>query len=401
MSILSGPGPLRDMSINTLVNTVGTGLWYAGSALFLTRSAGIPATSVGMGLTIAGFVGVLASLPAGALADRRDPGRLRALVQAGQAVTAAAYILVHEFPVFLVVATLDSLLTAASLTVRAALVASLAGPAHRVRFFAELRVVANIGIGAGSLLATTALAADTRPAYLALALTRSVLFLTSAVMHIRLPRLTPPADTPESPARRWADVLGDRPYLSVTTVSAALYAHRVVLLLIVPLWTVNRTAAPPALVSVLLAVNSTMSVLFTIRASRGVDTAPDAARTMRRSGLALATAMLIYSLSGNTPAGFTVVLLLTGTMVCTVGELLHASASAGLAYSLAPSDAMGRYQGLNTFTHGTVEAAAPALLTLLLLEGGPLGWPALAILFTAAALVTPALTRWACATRTN
>ncbi|NYT94780.1 hypothetical protein HW126_13375 [Salinispora sp. H7-4] len=48
------------------------GLSVAGSALFLARSVGLSPRSVGVGLTIAALVGLIASVPFGRLADRRD-----------------------------------------------------------------------------------------------------------------------------------------------------------------------------------------------------------------------------------------------------------------------------------------------------------------------------------------
>lgn len=37
------PGPLRTLSLATLANTVGSGLWLAGAALYLTRDVGLSA----------------------------------------------------------------------------------------------------------------------------------------------------------------------------------------------------------------------------------------------------------------------------------------------------------------------------------------------------------------------
>ena len=62
VSPLPPPGPLRTLAYATLVNTVGAGLWLAGGALYLTRDGGLSATSVGAGLTVAGLVGLTATI---------------------------------------------------------------------------------------------------------------------------------------------------------------------------------------------------------------------------------------------------------------------------------------------------------------------------------------------------
>ncbi|MFD6565834.1 hypothetical protein [Micromonospora profundi] len=98
-SPLPPPGHLRTLSLATLANTVGTGLWVTGAALYLTRVVGLSPAQVGLGLTFAGLVGLTASVPLGGLADRRDPRTLRAVLQLAQAAVAVAYLLVGSFPV--------------------------------------------------------------------------------------------------------------------------------------------------------------------------------------------------------------------------------------------------------------------------------------------------------------
>ncbi|MGB2569099.1 MFS transporter [Micromonospora citrea] len=164
-SPLPPPGRLRTLALATLVNTVGSGLWLTGAALYLTRDVGLDATSVGLALTVAGLVGLVAAVPLGALADRRDPRTLRALLQLLQTGVAAGYLLVDSFATLLAVAVADALLTSGNLAVRAALVAAVGGPEGRVHAFATLRAVANLGIAVGAGLAGAALAADTHLAY--------------------------------------------------------------------------------------------------------------------------------------------------------------------------------------------------------------------------------------------
>ncbi|MGC4888659.1 hypothetical protein [Micromonospora sp. DT227] len=59
VSPLPPPGPLRTLASATLANTVGTGPWLAGGALYLTRDVGLSASSVGAGLTVAGLAYLL------------------------------------------------------------------------------------------------------------------------------------------------------------------------------------------------------------------------------------------------------------------------------------------------------------------------------------------------------
>ncbi|WP_082931060.1 MFS transporter [Micromonospora sp. NBRC 110037] len=424
VSPLPPPGPLRTLAYATLVNTVGAGLWLAGGALYLTRDVGLSATSVGTGLTVAGLVGLSASVPLGALADRSDPRTLRAVLQVGQAVAALAYLLVGSFPAFLAVAVPEALLATGNLAVRAALVAAVGGPDGRVHAFATLRAVANLGITVGTALAGIALAVDTHRAYQVLVVGNAATYLLSAALLLRLPpqpaadarrataaRPAPDAETTPGAmttgggtrrgpgARRRGGPLRDGRFLAVSGASAVLSTHVTVLVLVVPLWTVDRAGAPPPVVSAVLLANTVLTVLLAVRLSRGAERAAPAARKLRRAGLVLAAATPLYAATAAMPVLPAVVLLLVATAVWTVGDLWHGAAGAGLAYDLAPPGAIGAYQGADGLLAGLAQALGRGLLTLLVLGSGPVGWLVLGVVFAAAGLAAPALTRRAVAHR--
>jgi MFS family permease len=381
-------GQLRTLAWATLANTVGMGLWLAGIALYLTRSVGLSPSSVGLGLSIAGLIGLSASVPLGRLADRRDPRSLRAALQLLQAVVAASYLLVHSFATFVVVAVIDALLAAGNLSVRAALIAAVAGPAGRVGAFATMRAVANVGISVGAALAGLALAADTRTGYALLVIGNVLSFLISAGLIMRLPSLPP--DPAASRALGWR-ALRDWPFLAVTAASAVMAVHSVVLTLVVPLWIATQTSAPRAMVSAVLVTNTVLTVLLAVRISAAAENVGKAARTMRRAGFVLAVSMLLFPTTAWLGTAGTITLLVFATVVYTVGDLFHATASAALSYELAMPEALGQYQGVSGLVTGLAQAIAPALLTLLLIDAQTAGWIALAVVFVATGMVTPML----------
>lgn len=244
ISPIPPPGHLRTLSWATLANTLGSGLWLAGSALYLTRGVGLSAPAVGLALTLAAVVGLAAGVPLGGLADRYDPRRLRAILQLLQTGVAAAYLLVDSFSSLIVVAVVDALPASGNLAVRAALVAAIAGPRGRVAAFATLRAVANLGIGAGAALAGLALTVDTPLAYRLLVIGNASTYAISAALLMRLPAVRP-ARAASTPRRGLlGPALRDGPFLAVGSVSAVLSLHEVILALIIPLWVVSHTAAP-------------------------------------------------------------------------------------------------------------------------------------------------------------
>ena len=81
----------------TLASSIGTGAWYTSWALFLTRSVGLTPAEVGVGLTVAGGMGLLAATPLGRLADRVGAREVYGGLLAVQAVAALAYLGVGGF----------------------------------------------------------------------------------------------------------------------------------------------------------------------------------------------------------------------------------------------------------------------------------------------------------------
>ncbi|WP_192580412.1 hypothetical protein [Micromonospora sp. ALFpr18c] len=128
-------------------------------------------------------------------------------------------------------------------------------PEGRVHAFATLRAVANVGVAFGAGLAGFALVADTGWAYRMLVVGNVVTYLVSAALIMRLPAY-PPARRPVRP--RPGRALRDGPFLAVAGASAVLSLHWVALTLVLPLWVVTRTDAPPVTVAAVLLVNTVL-----------------------------------------------------------------------------------------------------------------------------------------------
>jgi predicted MFS family arabinose efflux permease len=94
------PPAVRRLVFATLVNTLGNGLYFAVGALYLTRAAGLSVGHVGIGLTVAGLVGLMTSAPLGTVADRLGPNRAYVGFLLLQAITMAALTQVRSFPVY-------------------------------------------------------------------------------------------------------------------------------------------------------------------------------------------------------------------------------------------------------------------------------------------------------------
>src|ERR1700710_2927831 len=96
--------PLRRLGTGTLMSAIGNGAWYTSWALFLTRSVGLSPGEVGLGMTVAGGVGLVSATPLGWLADRAGAREVYASLLALQGAAALAYLAVGGLPAFVLVA---------------------------------------------------------------------------------------------------------------------------------------------------------------------------------------------------------------------------------------------------------------------------------------------------------
>lgn len=110
--------------------------------------------------------------------------------------------------------------------------------------------------------------------------------------------------------------------------------YQPILTVALPLWIITHTEAPSSVNAVLLLLDTVLVIAFQVAASRGAETAPGAARMLRRSGLLLAACCLVFAVTQDIPAVVAVPLLLVGTAVLVLGELSQAAGSWGLSLHL-------------------------------------------------------------------
>ena len=371
----------RSFALATLANTAGNGMFYAVSAIYFTQSVGLSPAQVGIGLTIAGLCGLLAGIPAGHLGDIRGPRNVLVGLALAEGAGVAAYALVDGFLAFVLVASVVTTVDRSANAVRSGMIAALGAPGDRVRLRAYLRAVTNVGITVGAPIGGLALVADTHTAYLIVILVNAATFVVAAVLILRVPPVPPRPHTGDGP--RLA-VLRDRPFVLVAVVHAFLALHFALLDVALPLWIVHRTEAPKWLVAVLLLMNTVTVVAFQVRASRGVETVAQGAVALRRAGIVLAVACVIFAMSGGASAPVAVTLLLVATLVHVTGELLQSAGGWAVSFGLAPEDRQGEYQGLFSTGFAATSMLAPAVLTALCVTWGWPGWIVLGAVFAAA-----------------
>lgn len=376
--------------------TVANGMFYAVSALLFTRSMGIDAVTVGVGLTVAGGVGVLASLGAGFLADRVGALRLLIICVLTQGIALASFALADGVTAFVVIACLATGTRQAGGSARSALVArSFTGPT-RIEMRARLHVVVNVGIGVGTCVAAVALLLDTDAAYRLSVLVVGLLAASGALPLVRLARRDAsrgavasearPSRGDEGAAQPSAPETGRSPfrdpdYLMMVALTSVFGVHFGLQTVGLPLWIAGHTQAPTVMISGLLLLNTVLVALCQVRFSRSATSVAGATRTMTRACLVLALACGLYGAAATGNAVVAVVLLVLAALVHAAAELWGEAGSWTLSFDMADERTAGAYQGVSQMGHSVAMMVAPLLVTATAITHGAAGWAALAAIF--------------------
>ncbi|MFJ9415172.1 MULTISPECIES: MFS transporter [unclassified Streptomyces] len=387
-ALLPDGGPRRLMALSILINMLGWGIYLTAGVLYFTRSVQLPAAQVGVGLSVAGGLALAAGVPVGHLADSRGARGVYAGTLALGAVATAGLCLAQTFWSFLLCASLVAVAQTSGPAARGPLIQRYGGE-RPAEFRAYLRSVANIGISVGALLAGWGAQIDTRSAYLLLIVGSAASWAAGAALVLFLPRAAP-ARSAAGP--RWL-ALRDRPYLLLTALDGIMAMQYRVLTAAVPLWLVEETSAPRWSVSGVMLVNTALVVLFQVRMSRSIDTARTGGVAFRRAGFAFLAACVLLSVLSGLPPGLTLTLLLAAVVVHTLGELWQVAGGFEISFALAPSHAVGQYQGLFGMGSGLGVALGPVVLITLCVEWGMPGWWLVGALFAVTGLLTPAAVR--------
>ncbi|MGW5283093.1 MFS transporter [Streptomyces collinus] len=393
---LPAAGNARRLGVLTLIQSLGLGVFLTSSAVFFTRTLGIPAHRVGLALSVAGLCGLLCTVPIGRLADRLGAGR----VLAGNFLLAAAgftaYCLVNGFAAFLAVACALAVLETSAGALQASLTDALVGEAARVRVSAQMRSLFNLGFLGGAALAGAAIAAGTATALYATVLANAALQLVSVavLLGMRLPAGAGPRAAAEAPGGVLRSAaLRDVRYVAVSLVCGALELYQPLLTVGLPLWIVTCTDAPALLVSGLLILDTVLVLLFQVAVSGGARTPAGAARMLRWAGWALGASCLVFAVSAGHGVLLDSAALVAGALVLVLGELYQASASWGLSFGLAPAGRQGEYQAVFSLGRGLQQFAGPWLMTSLVVGTAATGWLVLAAVFALLGLAAPPLVR--------
>lgn len=394
-ALLPPKGPARGLVAMAFVDSVGTGFFLAGSAVFYTRGIGLTAEQVGVGFAVASVVGFVLTVPLGMLSDRVGARRALVGLHLWRGVWMAAMPFAVTFPLFVVFGSLQTIGDCGALPATRSLVSAVAGE-ERTRVSAYMRSWRNIGFTVGAALTAPLLVADTWTAYATIAFANGAAYVMASVVVARM-------DVPESVQPRGVRrplalprALSDAPYLALTVQSALLMMHVSVLAIGIPLWVSGFTDVPAAVISGLVILNALVAAALQVRFADIAETAQAGRRAWARAGLALGAACLLVVATQWVRASTlaVVVLLVVAVLVATAGEMWEAAGSWTLSYRFAVPDREGEYMSVVSLAPILQSVVGSVLLTSGVIAHGVAGWSALAGLFAVLAATAWPVTRW-------
>lgn len=396
-TLLAPTGDARNLQVATFLETLGLGVFLSVGILHFTVQRDIPATGVGLALTVSGLLGLITGIPLGRLADRANT---RLLLTAGlclQAAAAAGYVLVADRAGLIVASCVFVLGEQVAYGARGAIMGAIFRPEERVAGRARMRATNNAGIALGGGIGAIALALGTATASAgALAIFATALLAAAAYsgrLRVSKPKVDHPAEVHVSSA--WG-VLADRHYLAVIVLCSLVATHAALFEVGMPLWVADSTTAPNWIIGVLVALATILVVGLQVPLSTGADDVPGAARKQRGAGWLLLTACALFALAAVPSAGaLAAVILVLASVAYVLGEIQQTAGAWGLSYALGNEARMGEYQA--AFGTGVSAGArlAPIIVTGVVLQLGQVGWLAAGVFLVITTALTVPLAAWA------
>lgn len=172
-----------------------------------------------------------------------------------------AYALATQYVTFLLLTLPLMALEAATPPLQQSLVAQLFAGDARIRVMSSIRAARNVALGAGTLVAGAALTTHSQPLVAALLAINGTSFLILAwVVHSLRRSAIPPAQQQEKDCGSSRPALRNPAFLSLAGLNGLLLLHDSVLFVLLPLWMVLRLGASPLWVSLMLALNTGLTV---------------------------------------------------------------------------------------------------------------------------------------------
>lgn len=363
-----------------LVDACGTGLFIPFSLIYFASVGNIPLATIGLALSVGRIVSIPAGFVGGLVVDRLG---LKPVAATSMFLRSAAYC------GYLAVDSTGGLITAVVFaaacdklywSAHPVIVASIADPSERDRWFGLVDSIRNLGIGLGAVASGVMMfgLSDSGLRYVVVA---NALSFALAGLCLLFQPIAP--RTRNGKARGSGGIRAaahDRELLVLLLAKTQLCIALIAVPSIVPLYIVETLDGQSWLPAAVFVVNCGMVVLLQGPTVRLTEARPRT-RTVRTGAALIAIGAVLFLLLDSVPVGWALVGCATVAMVVfTLGELTVCPASDALALSIAPTGSEGTYTATYNLSWSAAFIVAPLMSTALLSAGAAYLWSVLAVM---------------------
>jgi MFS family permease len=372
------------------VDAIGSGVFMPVSMLYFLVATPLDLDEVGAAISIASAVAIPVGPLVGGIVDRVGATRVLQVANLIQAAGFVAYLLVDSFAGVLLATVAVSAGRTAFWGSFGATVAVIARPGERELWFGFLGALRNVGFALGGLVAGLAITIGTPTAYAAIVVANAASYVLAFWLLLDVPNtVSHRTEGEERPPGSWATVLRDGPY-GVLVIAQAAYSFAMMALnFAMPVYATEVLGLPGWVAGALFTINTVMVGFGQSLLVRSL-TGRVRLRVLLWANAAFAAGYLVLYGASATSVALGVVLVLAGSAVYTLGEMLGGPVLAALAAEAAPEHLRGRYLSYHQVAWTVTGAAAPVVFAWLLVEGPAATWLGL----TALAGVGTLLTVW-------
>ncbi|MGI8701223.1 MAG: MFS transporter [Nocardioidaceae bacterium] len=387
-------GPHRRFVVAIAVDALGSGVFLPVSILYFLATTPLSLTRIGLALSVSAALQLPLGPLVGGLVDRVGPKRVLLAANVLEAIGFIGYVFAGSFTSVLVAAAVVQLGQTAFWGSFSPVVAMIAAPGERERWFGFLGALRNASFAVGGIAASLAITIGTTTAYTAVVLLNATSYVLAFALILGVPR----AHRPHAAAGEvgepsgWSQVLHDRAYLLLVVTNYTYATSAMALNIVIPVYVTQSLGLPGWVAGAIFTLNTVMIGLgqgLVVTLMEGSVRANIVAL-----GCLLSAASYVVLLSADwASVGVGIGIVLVGAAVYTGGELFAGPVLSALSTDAAPLHLRGRYVSLYQMSWTVSMTIAPVTLTWLLERGAAALWAALTVVALAGAALSGLLRR--------
>lgn len=372
------------------IDAIGSGVFMPVSMLYFLVTTDLSLVQVGAAISIASAVSIPAGPLLGGLVDGWGAKRVLLVGNLLQFVGFLAYLATDSFVGLTLWTVVVSVGRTAFWGSYGNIVAAISRPGEREKWFGFLGALRNVGFAVGGLAAGVAISIGTQTAYLTVVLANAVSYAVAFLLLLAVPPTRPIGH--RSPEGAWATVMRDRPYRLLWLVQVTYSTAMMVLNFAIPVYAVTVLGLPGWVTGAVFTVNTVMVGVGQGLVVHGM-TGHRRWRVLVLTNLVFAGSFLVLMGANALSVVLATVVVLAGSVVYTVGELLGGPVLGALGAEAAPEHLRGRYLSLMQLAWTISGAIAPVAFAWLLDRGATPIWLVLVAVNLVGALLAVRLGR--------